>query len=56
MEQILNDTSEVGPGEEHLAALTAHDRKSWAIAREQYFSKGINRDNMEAIEKVGTVA
>lgn len=55
MEQILNDTSEVGPGEEHLAALTAHDRKSWAIAREQYFSKGINRDNMEAIEKAAFV-
>ena len=56
MQQILDDTSEVELGEEHLPALTAHDRKSWAIAREQYFSEGINRENMDAIEKVRMLA
>jgi len=56
MEQILdNDTGTVGPGEEHLAALTAHDRTSWAAAREQFFSKGVNRRSMEMIEKAAYV-
>ena len=56
MEQILDDdTGTVGPGEEHLAALTAHDRTSWAVAREQFFSKGVNRQSMEMIEKAAYV-
>lgn len=42
----------MGPGEEHLAALTAHDRKSWAETREMYFSSGVNKKSMETIEKV----
>jgi len=56
MEQILDhDTGTVGPGEEHLAALTAHDRTSWAVTREQFFSKGVNRQSMEMIEKAAYV-
>lgn len=42
----------MSPGEEHLAALTAHDRKSWAEARERYFSNGINKESLEIIDKV----
>ena len=52
MQQILEDNSEVGPGEEHLAALTATDRSSWAKTREQFFLKGVNGESMQAIEKV----
>ena len=52
--QILDDTEgpPVGPGEEHLAALTAHDRKSWAEAREMYFARGVNKKSLETIDKV----
>ena len=35
-----------------MAALTAHDRKSWAEAREMYFSSGINKESLEIIDKV----
>lgn len=42
----------MGPGEEHLAALTACDRKSWAEMREEYFSKGVNKKSVETIDKV----
>ena len=53
MEQILEDSdAELRPGEEHLAALTAADRKSWAEMREKYFMTGVNRTSMEILEKV----
>ena len=53
MQQILDDGDvELRPGEEHLAALTATDRKTWAEMREQYFMTGANRTNMEMLEKV----
>lgn len=56
MQQVLDDPdTDVGPGEEHLAALTAHDRVSWAVAREQYFSKGVNRENMAVIEQAAYI-
>ena len=51
-QQVLDDTSPVGPGEEHLAALTAHDRKSWAETREMHFSEGVNKHSMQTIDKV----
>ena len=53
MEQIMEDSdAELRPGEEHLAALTAADRKSWAEMREKYFMTGVNRTSMEILEKV----
>ena len=53
MQCIVDDDSEACPGEENLAALTASDRTSWATVREQFFHKGVNRESMEIIEKVG---
>ena len=53
MQQILDDSdAELRPGEEHLAALTAADRKTWAEMREKYFMTGVNRTSMEILEKV----
>ncbi|XP_071359743.1 carnitine O-palmitoyltransferase 1, liver isoform isoform X1 [Trachinotus anak] len=51
MERILSDKSEPLPGEETLAALTAGDRTPWAKARETYFSRGKNKQSLDAIEK-----
>ncbi|XP_040895135.1 carnitine O-palmitoyltransferase 1, liver isoform isoform X1 [Toxotes jaculatrix] len=51
MERILADKSEPLPGEERLAALTAGDRTPWAKAREMYFSRGKNKQSLDAIEK-----
>lgn len=51
MERILADKSEPLPGEEKLAALTAGDRTPWAKARETYFSRGKNKQTLDAIEK-----
>ncbi|XP_070622162.1 carnitine O-palmitoyltransferase 1, liver isoform isoform X2 [Erythrolamprus reginae] len=51
MQWILNDKSEPQPGEEKLAALTAGDRVPWAKARQTYFTKGKNKQSLDAIEK-----
>uniref|UniRef100_A0A3Q4BRH3 carnitine O-palmitoyltransferase n=1 Tax=Mola mola TaxID=94237 RepID=A0A3Q4BRH3_MOLML len=51
MERILADKSEPLPGEEKLAALTAGDRTPWANARDTYFSRGKNKQCLDAIEK-----
>uniref|UniRef100_A0A674NG15 carnitine O-palmitoyltransferase n=1 Tax=Takifugu rubripes TaxID=31033 RepID=A0A674NG15_TAKRU len=51
MERILADQSEPLPGEERLAALTAGDRTPWANARDTYFSRGKNKQSLDAIEK-----
>ncbi|XP_041074163.1 carnitine O-palmitoyltransferase 1, liver isoform-like isoform X2 [Polyodon spathula] len=51
MQKILDDKSEPQPGEQHLAALTAGDRVPWANARQNYFSKGKNKQSLDAIEK-----
>ena len=37
-------------GERHLAALTAGDRKPWALAREAHFRSGVNKASLDAIE------
>lgn len=55
MERILADKSEPLPGEERLAALTAGDRTPWANARETYFSRGKNKQSLDAIEKAAFV-
>ncbi|KAG7473793.1 hypothetical protein MATL_G00099670 [Megalops atlanticus] len=51
MERILADKSEPQPGEEMLAALTAGDRVPWANARKTYFSRGKNKQSLDAVEK-----
>ncbi|XP_062318683.1 carnitine O-palmitoyltransferase 1, liver isoform isoform X1 [Osmerus eperlanus] len=51
MERILADQSESQSGEEHLAALTAGERTPWANARDTYFSRGKNKQSLDAIEK-----
>uniref|UniRef100_A0A8C4EBK5 carnitine O-palmitoyltransferase n=1 Tax=Dicentrarchus labrax TaxID=13489 RepID=A0A8C4EBK5_DICLA len=55
MERILADQSEPLPGEERLAALTAGERTPWASARETYFSRGKNKQSLDAIEKAAFV-
>uniref|UniRef100_H3CYN5 carnitine O-palmitoyltransferase n=1 Tax=Tetraodon nigroviridis TaxID=99883 RepID=H3CYN5_TETNG len=52
MEKILADQSAPQPGEEKLAALTAGTgRTPWANARDTYFSRGKNKQALDAIEK-----
>ncbi|MGH0138740.1 UNVERIFIED_CONTAM: hypothetical protein FKN15_017567 [Acipenser sinensis] len=51
MQKILDDKSEPQPGEQNLAALTAGDRVPWANARQNYFSKGKNKQSLDAVEK-----
>ncbi|XP_051975584.1 carnitine O-palmitoyltransferase 1, liver isoform isoform X1 [Xyrauchen texanus] len=51
IERILADQSEPQPGEELLAALTAGDRVPWAKARSEFFSKGKNKQSLDAVEK-----
>ncbi|XP_019712682.1 carnitine O-palmitoyltransferase 1, muscle isoform [Hippocampus comes] len=48
--RILNDTSEPQPGELKLAALTAGNRVPWAQARMKYFSQGVNKASLDAVE------
>ncbi|VDN10421.1 unnamed protein product [Dibothriocephalus latus] len=55
-ESILGDVSEPAPGEELLGALTAGPRDDWATARKSFFSSGVNRISLNAIEKVRRVA
>ncbi|XP_043980469.1 carnitine O-palmitoyltransferase 1, muscle isoform isoform X2 [Gambusia affinis] len=49
-QQILNNTSEPQPGELKLAAITAGDRVPWARTRLKYFSQGLNKKSLDAIE------
>ncbi|XP_029490280.1 carnitine O-palmitoyltransferase 1, liver isoform-like isoform X4 [Oncorhynchus nerka] len=49
-QRILVDTTEPQPGELKLAALTAGNRVPWARARLKYFSQGVNKASLEAIE------
>uniref|UniRef100_A0A8C3JPY7 carnitine O-palmitoyltransferase n=1 Tax=Calidris pygmaea TaxID=425635 RepID=A0A8C3JPY7_9CHAR len=51
MQRILDDNSEPQAGEEKLAALTAGDRVPWAKARQAYFSRGKNKQSLDAVEK-----
>ncbi|XP_061577444.1 carnitine O-palmitoyltransferase 1, liver isoform isoform X2 [Cololabis saira] len=51
MERILADKSEPLPGEETLAALTAGERTPWAKCRDTYFSRGRNKQALDAVEK-----
>ncbi|XP_061701568.1 carnitine O-palmitoyltransferase 1, liver isoform [Syngnathoides biaculeatus] len=51
IQKILDDQSPPQPGEDKLAALTAGDRIPWSQTRKQYFSTGINKRSLDAIEK-----
>lgn len=48
---ILQDKSAPARGEERLAALTAGERTAWALARQEFFSSGVNRTSLEAVDK-----
>ncbi|GBM82488.1 Carnitine O-palmitoyltransferase 1, liver isoform [Araneus ventricosus] len=50
LQQILDDSSVPASGEHHLAALTANNRTVWANARTTYFSKGLSKASLKAIE------
>lgn len=55
MDEIVQDSTLPTDGEEHLAALTAGERTLWAETRATYFSTGVNRTSLEAIEKAAFV-
>ncbi|VDK34558.1 unnamed protein product [Gongylonema pulchrum] len=50
-EAILDEKVVPEQGEDFIAALTAGDRDSWAKARRNYFSTGVNRISLHAIER-----
>ena len=52
LEKIVNDEAEPSYGEKYLGAFTAGERTPWAMAREKYFSTGINKRSLNAIETV----
>ncbi len=51
-QKILDETSLCTDGEKYLGALTAGERIPWAQTRKKYFSNGINKASLDAIEKV----
>ncbi|XP_041867552.1 LOW QUALITY PROTEIN: carnitine O-palmitoyltransferase 1, liver isoform [Melanotaenia boesemani] len=51
IQKILDDPSPPLPGEERLGALTAGDRIPWSQMRKQYFSSGVNKRSLDAIER-----
>lgn len=55
VQKILDDKTESTSGERHLGALTAGERVPWAQARTKYFSKGVNKTSLTAIEKAAFV-
>ncbi|RWS22607.1 carnitine O-palmitoyltransferase 1: liver isoform-like protein, partial [Leptotrombidium deliense] len=55
LDKVVADESLALPGEEHLGALTATDRVTWAKVRQEYFAKGINKISLDIIEKAAFV-
>ncbi|XP_023225083.1 carnitine O-palmitoyltransferase 1, liver isoform-like [Centruroides sculpturatus] len=51
LEWILQDDYKSNYGEEHVGALTTTDRVTWARARKEYFSRGMNKISLDIIEK-----
>lgn len=47
----MDSALEPAPGEQQLAALTAGERIHWAKTRRQYFSSGVNKMSLHAIER-----
>uniref|UniRef100_A0A914ENB6 carnitine O-palmitoyltransferase n=1 Tax=Acrobeloides nanus TaxID=290746 RepID=A0A914ENB6_9BILA len=54
-QKILDGELTPAPGEDKLAALTAGERAHWAITRKTFFSNGINKTSLEAIERAAFV-
>ncbi|CAG9533273.1 unnamed protein product [Cercopithifilaria johnstoni] len=54
-EAILNEKVNSDDEESHIAALTAGNRDMWAQARRNYFTSGINRLSLHAVEKAAFV-
>lgn len=54
-QKIWDSEGEAGPGEEKLAALTAHSRPFWADARSEFFSSGVNKESMTTIESAAFI-
>lgn len=50
-QEILDSTLEPADGEQYLASLTAGERTHWATTRRKYFSAGINKSSLRAIER-----
>jgi len=51
----LDNDSTPSEGEEKLAALTAGERTAWAQARNDFFTKGVNKASLDLIEKAAFV-
>lgn len=54
-QEILDSALEPALGEKHLAALTAGERTHWALTRRKFFSTGINKASLQAIERAAFV-
>jgi carnitine O-palmitoyltransferase 1 len=50
LERIKIESERLSPGhhESKIGALTAGNRTAWAKARQDFFSRGVNRQSMEA--------
>ncbi|XP_037036694.1 carnitine O-palmitoyltransferase 1, liver isoform-like [Bradysia coprophila] len=49
-DHVLTMNEIASKGEKYLGSLTAWDRTNWAIARETYFSTGINKASLQVVE------
>ena len=54
-QEILDLKPTASQTEQNLASLTAWNRTKWAEVREKFFSSGINKESLEAIEKAAFV-
>lgn len=50
LDRIIKIGSQGSHGEKFLASLTSMDRKKWALAREKYFSSGVNKASLREVE------
>ena len=50
-QEILDSELVAAPGEEKLAALTAGERTPWAQTRRRFFTSGVNKTSLRAIER-----
>lgn len=50
LEAIINSNDQTSHGEKYLASLTAWERTKWAACRDKYFSSGVNKKSLDAIE------
>lgn len=55
LDWILRDEYNPDYGESHLGALTTADRVTWAKARKDYFSRGMNKISLDIIEKAAFI-